>query len=562
MEISNTTLALYAVGAAALATSFLKLKTRLELSRAKHRSLSGHSRLARRVASLVPFYEYDEAQFFCSDDAPDDIVERRRTGFARLSELYRVRFAETLRHTAEVEDSISDLQFTDAYRVPFQYSGFVRRHLKAGTFVQSSSGVTLTDLDGNRFYDLTGSYGVNVFGYDFYKDCMEGGQHRVRELGPVLGAYHPVIAYNVKRLKEISGLDEVSFHMSGTEAVMQAVRLARYHTRRSHLVRFCGAYHGWWGDVQPGVGNPVPAHETYTLKDMDDDALRVLRKRRDIACVLVNPLQALHPNANAPADSSLVDSARSARFDREAYADWLKRLRAVCTERNIVLIFDEVFVGFRLAMGGAQEYFGVRADMVTYGKTLGGGFPIGVVCGRKDVMKRYRDDRPVDICFARGTFNSHPYVMAAMHEFLRHLETPQAHELYLGLDEIWNRRAEELNRRVRDAQLPVQVANISSIWTVSYTQPSRYNWMLQYYLRAEGLALSWIGTGRLIFSLNYTEADFAAVADRFVAAATAMLQDGWWWCDAATTNKSIKRRILREIIAHRFSPGRDRQKLT
>jgi glutamate-1-semialdehyde 2,1-aminomutase len=562
MEISNTTLALYAVGAAALATSFLKLKTRLELSRAKHRSLSGHSRLARRVASLVPFYEYDEAQFFCSDDAPDDIVERRRTGFARLSELYRVRFAETLRHTAEVEDSISDLQFTDAYRVPFQYSGFVRRHLKAGTFVQSSSGVTLTDLDGNRFYDLTGSYGVNVFGYDFYKDCMEGGQHRVRELGPVLGAYHPLIAYNVKRLKEISGLDEVSFHMSGTEAVMQAVRLARYHTRRSHLVRFCGAYHGWWGDVQPGVGNPVPAHETYTLKDMDDDALRVLRKRRDIACVLVNPLQALHPNANAPADSSLVDSARSARFDREAYADWLKRLRAVCTERNIVLIFDEVFVGFRLAMGGAQEYFGVRADMVTYGKTLGGGFPIGVVCGRKDVMKRYRDDRPVDICFARGTFNSHPYVMAAMHEFLRHLETPQAHELYLGLDEIWNRRAEELNRRLRDAQLPVQVANISSIWTVSYTQPSRYNWMLQYYLRAEGLALSWIGTGRLIFSLNYTEADFAAVADRFVAAATAMQQDGWWWCDAATTNKSIKRRILREIIAHRFSPGRDRQKLT
>ena len=91
---------------------------------------------------------------------------------------------------------------------------------------------------------------------------------------------------------------------------MQAVRLARYHTRRTHLVRFCGAYHGWWGDVQPGIGNPVPAHETYTLKDMSEDTLRVLRTRRDIACVLVNPLQALHPNAGAPADSSLVDSAR------------------------------------------------------------------------------------------------------------------------------------------------------------------------------------------------------------------------------------------------------------
>jgi len=84
---------------------------------------------------------------------------------------------------------------------------------------------------------------------------------------------------------------------------MQAVRLARYHTKRAHLVRFCGAYHGWWGDVQPGAGNPTPARETYTLKDMDDDTLHVLRTRDDIACVLVNPIQALHPNG-APANDS------------------------------------------------------------------------------------------------------------------------------------------------------------------------------------------------------------------------------------------------------------------
>ena len=547
-----TTLTLYGIGGAALATSLVKLRRRLELSRAKHRSLAGHSRMARRLAALVPFYEYDEARFFCSDGAPAHVAETRRAGLERLSALYKARFAETIRRTAEAAESISDLQFTDAYRVPFQYSRFLRRQLPSAAFMQSSAGVIVTDLDGNRSYDVSGSYGVNVLGYEFYKGAIDRGAARVRELGPVLGPYHPLILENVKLLKEISGLDEVSFHMSGTEAVMQAVRLARYHTRRSHLVRFCGAYHGWWGDVQPGIGNPLPAHETYTLRDMSEEALRVLRTRRDIACVLINPLQALHPNASAPSDSSLLDSGRRAHFDKAAYAAWLQALRAVCTERKIVLIFDEVFVGFRLAKGGAQDYFGVRADLVTYGKTLGGGLPIGVVCGRGELMKRFRDDRPADVCFARGTFNSHPYVMAAMNEFLRHLQTPDGEALYRGLDQTWNARAQRLNARLRAEELPVEVANMSSIWTVCYTQPSRYNWMLQYYLRAEGLALSWIGTGRLIFSLDYTEADFEAVADRFIAAAKAMRRDGWWWGNPELTNKSIKRTILKETIVRRL----------
>jgi len=553
MQWGSATLAFYGIGAAAVATSVAALRKRLELSQAKHPSLSGHARIARRLARFVPFYEYDAERFFCSDDAPHDIAARRRAGFNELSQIYETRFAETIRATAEAAESLSDLQFTSAYRVPFQYRRLVRAHLPSASFVESSRGVTLTDLDGNGSYDLTGSYGVNLLGYDFYKDTIERGAARARELGPVLGSYHPLIAENAKMLKEISGLDEVSFHMSGTEAVMQAVRLARYHTRRSHVVRFCGAYHGWWDDVQPGVGNPIAARQTYTLTEMSERALRVLRKRRNIACVLVNPLQALHPNVNPPSDSALIDSGRGAHFDKARYGEWLNRLRAVCNERNIVLIFDEVFVGFRLARGGAQEYFGVRADLATYGKTLGGGLPVGVVCGRHDLMKRYRDDRPADICLARGTFNSHPYVMAAMNEFLRALKTPQIDALYRDLDKIWNARAHMLNARLAAADLPVRVANLSSIWTVCYTQPSRYNWMLQYYLRAEGLLLSWIGTGRLIFSLNYSDTDFAAVADRFVAAASAMQRDGWWWLNPALTDRAIKRTVLKEIIVERWA---------
>jgi glutamate-1-semialdehyde 2,1-aminomutase len=546
------TLLMYALGAAAVATSLPALKRRLELSRAKHRSLNGHSRMAKRIAKLIPFYAYGEDRFFNSDGAPPEVAERRRAGLKRLGDTLRERAPKSIALTAETQAGVSDMQFTSAYRVPYQYSGLLREYIKTGSFVESSSGVTLTDLDGNTYYDLTGSYGVNVFGYDFYKECMAEGSARAQKLGPVLGAYHPSLAYNVARLREISGLDEVSFHMSGTEAVMQAVRLARYHTRRSHLVRFCGAYHGWWEDVQPGIGNPSPPNKTYTLADMSERSLQVLRGRKDIACVLINPLQALHPNASAPGDSSLVDSGRSARFDREAYSRWLKQLREVCTERGIVLIFDEVFVGFRLAPGGAQEYFGVKADMVTYGKTLGGGFPVGVVCGRKDLMKRFRDDKPADICFARGTFNSHPYVMGAMQVFLERMQTPEVQSIYDDLETTWNRRANQMNERLTELGLPLQVVNMSTIWTVRYTKPSRYNWLLQYYLREAGLALSWVGTGRFIFSLNYTQADFDVVLQRLVAACEAMRADGWWWEVPGLTNKAIKRGILKEMLAVRF----------
>ncbi|MEI8303252.1 MAG: aminotransferase class III-fold pyridoxal phosphate-dependent enzyme [Burkholderiales bacterium] len=548
----SASLALYTLGAAATAAALPALRRRIELSRAKHRSLAGHSRLSRRVARLVPFYEFDDNGYFAADGAPIAIERQRQLAFTRLSLLFGERFTQTRALTQQAAEGLSDLQFTSRYRVPFPFSRKVREHLSAGQFLSSAQGTRLVDLDGNEFIDLTGSYGVNVFGVDFYRTCLAEAARRAEPLGPVLAGYHPAVADNVRRLREISGLDEVSFHMSGTEAVMQAVRVARYHTGRTHLVRFCGAYHGWWDDVQPGVGNPTSVDHTYTLRDMDPRSLRVLRRRRDIACVLINPLQALHPNSNAPGDSSLVNSRRRAGFDRQAYTAWLQELRQVCTERGIALIFDEVFMGFRLAPGGAQEYFGVKADLVTYGKTLGGGLPVGVVCGRADLMKRWRDDRPADICFARGTFNAHPYVMTAMQVFLERLATPEIQAHYQDLDETWNRRAARLNQLLQALGLPVRVANLSTVWTVFYTQPSRYNWMLQFYLREQGLALSWVGTGRLIFPLSFSEAEFDETCRRFIDAAEAMRADGWWWRDETLTDQSIGRSMLREMLAHRF----------
>jgi glutamate-1-semialdehyde 2,1-aminomutase len=525
---------------------------RMGLSRAKHPSLRGHSKFSRWIARHILQFDYLGERFYASDLAPSSVAAQRRRAMEQLRRRLAETSPESLRVSQSLEGSISDVGFTSRYRVPFPYRMALPREFRFGGVVERTEGRRLQDLDGTWRYDVSGSYGVNVFGYDFYKACMAAGFARAQEIGPVLGPYHPAIRDNVEALRKISGLDEVSFHMSGTEAVMQAVRLARYHTGRTHLVRLCGAYHGWWDGVQPGVGNTRRVDDVYTLADLSDRTLAVLDTRHDIACVLINPFQALHPNADAPGDSTLVASDRTAAFDRARYSAWLAQIREICTRRRIVLIFDEVFSGFRLAYRGAQEYFGVAADLVTYGKTLGGGLPIGVVCGKRELMRRFKENQPANISFARGTFNSHPYVMTCMREFLTRIEQPEFQRIYAEADATWSRRVEQLNGTLADAGVPVRLANMHSVLTILYTLPSRYNWMLQFYLRAEGLELSWTGSGRLIMSLDYTDEDFAEVARRFVVAALQMQHGGWWWTAPHLTNKWIKRQMLKDMLAARL----------
>ena len=529
------------------------LAQRLLLSRAKHRSLTGHPRIALRLARLLPEYGYSAEEALGIDGAPAAIRETRAAGLARLETTLRDRAPKTLAASRALAAGMSDMQMVARCRVPFQFRDSLAARLGVGSIAESADGVQLRDLDGNLAYDLGGSYGVNLFGNDVYRRCIEAAVEEARDLGLVLGAYHPVVADNVARLCALSGMDEVSFHMSGTEAVMQAVRLARYQTGRTHVVRFAGAYHGWWDGVQPGPGNPLTVDRVYTLEEMSATTLKLLRTRDDIACVLVNPLQALNPNAPPAVDSTLVAGARTAHFDKARYTQWLRDLRAVCDARGIALIFDEVFLGFRLAKGGAQEFFGVGADMVTYGKTLGGGLPVGVVCGQRRWMRRFREDRPADLCFARGTFSAHPYVMCAMHAMLEYLETPAAQATWMDLEARWHARATHLNDALASAGVPVRVANMTSVFTTNFTEPGRFHWLLQYYLRAEGLSLAWVGTGRFIFSHDYSDADVAEVIRRFVCAARAMDADGWFWRDPAASDAAIRSQVGREMLRAVFA---------
>jgi glutamate-1-semialdehyde 2,1-aminomutase len=506
----------------------------------------------RHLARWVKRRDLSDEAFYRADGASPRDIERRRAGIERLARLFREQHRRSLEWAESIRDSFSDLRFTDANRVPFPFARFIRERFNLATVVDASDGPRVRDLDGNWTLDVSGAYGVNVAGYDRYKTWMRDGLDRVNDLGPALGPLHPVVADNIAILKSISGLDEVSFHMSGTEAVMAAVRLARFNTRRKVIVCFSGAYHGWWDGVQPGLGSERAIDDCLTLKDLDPASLRVIRVRaREIAGVLVNPVQGFHPNAPPPNDAILLTSdVRKTEDATERYAAWLRRLRAVCREAGVPLIFDEVYSGFRLAPGGAQEFFGVRADMVVYGKTVAGGLPIGVVCGTRSLMRRFDPDRPMRMSYVVGTFSAHPVVMGSMNEFLRWLTGSGTASLYNELNDRCARWVRATNEQLATESLPLRVEHLTTVWTVVFTEPGRYNWLLQYYLRAEGVTLSWVGTGRCLSNMAITDKDYEALRDKLVAAGRAMRADGWWLTrdDYPEREKTMRAQLIKEMI--------------
>jgi glutamate-1-semialdehyde 2,1-aminomutase len=333
---------------------------RIVAARRTLRALALAPTLSRRLARWVKPHSYSEDEFFRADGASEPWVARRRRGLDRLSDLLRVRYPRSRAWATTVRDGFSDLRFTDANRVPFPFARTMRERFDLSSVVTASDGPYLHDLDDHWTLDVSGSYGVNVAGFGRYKEWMARGLERVQDLGPVLGPLHPIVADNITRLRALSGLDEVSFHMSGTEAVMAAVRLTRFNTGRKLIVCFAGAYHGWWDGVQPGLGSERALDDCLVLKDMHGASLDLIRRRAgEIAAVLVNPVQSFHPNTPPPSDAILLTSGvRRTESETSRYADWLTQLRTACTESNVPLVFDEVYTGFRLAPGGARSSSG------------------------------------------------------------------------------------------------------------------------------------------------------------------------------------------------------------
>ena len=516
------------------------------------RALALAPSVSRRLSGWVRSLDYLERDVWAADGAGERWVERRKDAINRLAAYFQSNCANSIAWGNSIRDSFSDLRFTDANRVPFPFIRTMREKFSLCSVVTESKGPRLRDLDGNWNLDVSGSYGLNLAGFDHYKEWMERGLEKVKDLGAVLGPLHPVVAENISILKSISKLDEVSFHMSGTEAVMAAVRLVRFNTRRKLIVCFSGAYHGWWDGVQPGLGSERTIADCLTLKDLHPASLDLIRHRaHEIAGVLINPVQSFHPNSPPPSDTILLTSEmRKTEDSSSQYAQWLHKLREVCSTNEIPLIFDEVFSGFRLAPGGAQEYFGVQADMVVYGKSVAGGMPIGVVCGKKELMRRFDPEHPMRVAYVIGTFSAHPVVMGAMNEFLHWLLRPVTQELYTEAQRRCAQWVRSTNETLTQLALPVRVMNFATIWTVLFREPGRYNWLLQYYLRAEGVILSWVGTGRCMSSLDFSVEDYQELQTKIVRAAQAMKGDGWWLNEEQQPGreKAMRTRLIWEMV--------------
>ncbi len=345
-------------------------------------------------------------------------------------------------------------------RMPGGVNSPVRACRAVGTyprFLEKGKGSRVWDADGLEYIDLVGSWGPLILGH-----CSEEVEQAVLAAvrnGLSFGAPTALEVEMAELVCKMTGVQMVRMVNSGTEAVMSALRLARGATGRSKILKFAGCYHGHsdsmlvkagsgalTGGAPDSAGVPAEiAGDTLTASYNDLPSVRQLfeANRGAIAAVIVEPVAA---------NMGVVPPQPG----------FLQGLRALCDEFGSLLIFDEVITGFRLAPGGAQEYYGVRADLVTYGKIIGGGMPVGAYGGSRKLMELVAPLGPV---YQAGTLSGNPVAMAAGLAQLRILQ--RCPQIYAGLE----RRGALLEDGLRDAlkAVPVQINRAGSILTVFFT---------------------------------------------------------------------------------------------
>jgi amino acid adenylation domain-containing protein len=400
---------------------------------------------------------------------------------------------------------------------PRSVSGFKQlwKEMVYPIYTTRSDGSRVWDVDGNEYIDFVMGFGASLFGHrpSFVVQAMHEQLDRGFEIGPI----QPLAGEVASLVRELTGMQRVGFTNTGSEAVLAATRISRTATGRSKIAVFAGAYHGIFDEVlfrpltingetrtaaiAPGI--PASALEQVIVLDWaNPQSLEILRARGDeVAAVLVEPVQ-------------------SRRLDVQP-AEFLRGLRQVTLEIGAALIFDEVVTGFRLHPGGAQAYFGIRADLATYGKVMGGGISIGVVAGDPKYMDvldgggwQYGDASfpEVGVTFFAGTFVRHPLAMAAAKAVLVHLKEAGP-ALQRDLNDRTARIAERLREVVAQYGIPCHVTQFSSLIQLGFPADQKLAGLFFYLLRYRGIHI--YENRAFVITTSHTDEDIDRLVEAF-----------------------------------------------
>lgn len=397
---------------------------------------------------------------------------------------------------------------------PRAVSGFnpVFKELVYPIVVKRSSGSRVWDIDDNEYLDMTNGFGANLLGHSppYITEAVKAQLDQGIEIGP----QHPLAGEVARLITEFTGQERVIYCNTGSEAVLGAMRMARTVTGKDKIVIFTGDYHGMFDEVivrgsrnlrsiaaAPGI--PAASVENMIVLEYgSDEALETIRDLAgDIAAVLIEPVQ-------------------SRNLDLQP-KEFLHQVRQITADANIAMVMDEVITGFRLAPGGAQAYFGVKADIATYGKVVGGGMPIGVIAGNHRYMDAldgghwsYGDDSipEVGVTYFAGTFVRHPLALAAARATLLHLRE-SGPQLQQKLNDDTARCVAILKQHFREVGAPIKVLSFSSAFQVAFTEKVAFGGLMFPLLRDKGIH---IAEGRTwFFTTAHSESDYQRVIDAF-----------------------------------------------
>ncbi len=390
-----------------------------------------------------------------------------------------------------------------------------------------SSGARLWDVDGNEYIDLLNGFGPNFLGHGstVVRDAVVAQLEAGWEVGP----QSPIAGEAASLICELTGMERASFVCSGSEAVQAALRAARTYTGRDTIVTFSRDYHGNFDEVLVRAGTPggkrrtLPSAPGIPFRAVED--VVVLDYGTDAS---LERIKALAPTLAA----ILVEPVQSRRPDFQP-REFLLQLRQLATEHGVVLIFDEVVTGFRIHQGGAQAFYGIQADLATYGKVVGGGMPIGVVAGRRPFMDVFDggpwqfgdDSRPQSgVTFFAGTFVRHPVALSATLATLRFLKA-HGPALQADLNVRADRFVADVRRVLDQTGLPMTYANCGSVMYLKGDPDNPLEGLFHYFMRLSGVHI--LEGFPTYLTLAHDDADLATCVDAFRRCAEAMLEAGF-----------------------------------